>query len=121
MDSVLFLSMHDSSRGPIAATLFNTMVDRALVIARSAGFYPGPALDPLVISSMADAGLPLTDHRAPTTDLRLAEGRHVGAETPVVVESFPLLGRQRVSDQPAVVGLRAFRPTEQLRMVVVDP
>src|SRR5438105_1578931 len=62
MESVLFVSMHDASRGPMAAALFNLMADPSLAIARSAGFRPGATLDPLVVSSMASAGLPLPDH-----------------------------------------------------------
>jgi protein-tyrosine-phosphatase len=65
MDSVLFISMHDTSRGPMAVAIFNAMVDPSRASARSAGFRPGAILDPQVLSAMEAVGTPLTPDYSP--------------------------------------------------------
>ena len=63
MNSILFVSMHDGSRGPLAASIFNKMANPALASARSAGVYPAAAMDELVVEVMDGAQLPLVARR----------------------------------------------------------
>jgi protein-tyrosine-phosphatase len=59
MDIVLFTSMHDGSRGPMAAALFNAMAHPERALGRSAGYLPSRTMNPLVRRTMSEAKIPL--------------------------------------------------------------
>lgn len=60
--TVLFASMHDSSRGPLAAALFNSFADPTRARACSAGVRPARAPSSLFTAALQDD--PLLDLRA---------------------------------------------------------
>jgi hypothetical protein len=53
-NTVLFLSTHDTSRGPMAAALFNRIADPAVVQATSAGWRPGWAVPPFIVHALRE-------------------------------------------------------------------
>jgi protein-tyrosine-phosphatase len=75
MQLVLFVSMHDSSRGPLAAAVFNHLADPALARAASAGLLPGRALSRLISQLVEQTALilpPDSPRRVISDDLQRA-------------------------------------------------
>lgn len=81
---ILFVCTHNATRSPMAAALAGSMCGAARVQARSAGVYPGDAVDPLAVAAMAEIGLDIADHEAHSvTDLEAA-GDDIGAYAAVI-------------------------------------
>jgi protein-tyrosine-phosphatase len=56
---VLFSSLHDAGRGPLAAAVLNGLADFSKIRASSAGLFPASSINAFVRSTAASAGLVL--------------------------------------------------------------
>lgn len=60
MTRVLFACVHNAGRSQMAAAWFNTLADRALAGAISAGTQPGAGVHPEVLTVMREVGIDLS-------------------------------------------------------------
>jgi arsenate reductase len=120
MDLVLFLSMHDASRGPMAAALFNATADPDRVQARSAGFRPAAHFDHQVVAAMADAGVPMQNQlpRRLTYELLCQASLivHITSDTPAQVSDREVFWTVPLIRPPTAEGIHAVRRHLQQRI-----
>ncbi len=71
---VLFACVHNAGRSQMAAALFNAAADPARAQALSAGTCPGTQVHPVVVASMRELGMDLTQSRPQLLTDALASG-----------------------------------------------
>ena len=71
---VLFACVHNAGRSQMAAALFNAAADPARAQALSAGTCPGTQVHPVVVASMRELGMDLTQCRPQLLTDELASG-----------------------------------------------
>ena len=83
---VLFICVHNTARSQIAEAMVNHFHDD-LVIAESAGFEPGNALNPLAVEVMKEIGIDISMNKSKGVFDLFKEGRHYAFVVTVCDES----------------------------------
>ena len=60
MITVVFACVHNAGRSQMAAAFFNTLADRAMAGAVSAGTQPADHVNPVVVEAMREAGIDIS-------------------------------------------------------------